>query len=599
MSTPEASTSTLHGNEPVEPAFHRVSVGDLPPGCSIGPELYDTPRGIVSGIPKSNGTVERSSGLTDGVEAPGQPVKVIWVEFPPGSPDNPFSYTRRRKIAIMFCALFFAFCTALQGAAYAQGIPSMTRDLGTTEIEALAGVSLYPWGFALGPLVLAPITEEYGRYWAYVGAVAVYTLLHLTQSLAQNTATVLVGRFLMGLAGCIGSTVVAGTVSDLYMPEERGAPMALFTLCVVSGTGFAALFAYVEANPHLQWRWIGWIQLIILCIYFVVCILIIGETRAPILLRRRAKKLRESRGEQDGGRYTARSEVDKPALVTALKTSLKRPIMFLLLEPVVTFFGIWLALVWGVFFIEIAGISYVFENVFGFGTSAQGSVFWCFTIGGLLGYLGNFYQDSLYRKYYPTRGVEARLYAPMASGILFAVGSMIFGLTSVPTAHWIGPCIGITLLMTGAFAIYQTGFLYLSQCYGTNASSAIAGMSFLRIIVGSSFAMFTNKLFESMTPRWGLFLMGCIGLLLAPIPFVAYYYGPWIRERSPYSKILIAEEKQRVEAEMLLQQKTEAEVARVISGQSMRRNLSRGMSRAKSRPDPVRNESVEKAPETA
>ena len=70
--------------------------------------------------------------------------------------------------------------------------------------------------------------------------------------------------------------------------------------------------------------------------------------------------------------------------------------MFLLLEPIVTFFGLWLAMVvschhslidvpsthrsqWGVFFIEIAGIGYVFNHVFGFGTSAAGSVFWCFT----------------------------------------------------------------------------------------------------------------------------------------------------------------------------------------------------------------------------
>ncbi len=33
-------------------------------------------------------------------------------------------------------------------------------------------------------------------------------------------ATVLVGRFSMGIGGCIGATVVAGTVSDIYMPQQ-------------------------------------------------------------------------------------------------------------------------------------------------------------------------------------------------------------------------------------------------------------------------------------------------------------------------------------------------------------------------------------------
>ena len=58
--------------------------------------------------------------------------------------------------------------------------------------------------------------------------------------------------------------------------------------------------------------------------------------------------------------------------------------------------------------------------------------------------------------------------------------------------------------------------------------------------------------------------MGCIALLLAPIPFIAYFRGPWIRERSPYSKILMAEERRRIEAEGLLEA-LEKEAARGTS----------------------------------
>jgi hypothetical protein len=61
---------------------------------------------------------------------------------------------------------------------------------------------------------------------------------------------------------------------------------------------------------------------------------------------------------QDGGRYTAKSEVNKQAFGEAMKRSLSRPlsesffgprdkkliIVFLALEPVVLFFAIWAAL---------------------------------------------------------------------------------------------------------------------------------------------------------------------------------------------------------------------------------------------------------------
>jgi hypothetical protein len=50
-------------------------------------------------------------------------------------------------------------------------------------------------------------------------------------------------------------------------------------------------------------------------------------------------------------------------------------------------------------------------------------------------------------------------------------------------------------------------------------------------------------------------MMGCIALLLAPVPYIAFFKGPWIRERSPYSKILMAEEKKRVELEAGLMDK--------------------------------------------
>ncbi|OCF35086.1 hypothetical protein I316_03126 [Kwoniella heveanensis BCC8398] len=511
-------------------------MSELPSGCVRGPILGLTSRGVVVSHPS----------------AEDERVPVIWVDFPPNSTRNPFFFSAKKKVLIMTVALFFGNITAYQTSAYSIGFTSMKRDLGATDLQAAAGVSLYGWGFALGPLALAPLTEEFGRYWMYIGSIGTYMLCHLTQSLAHNIGTVLVGRFLLGICGCIGATVVSGTVSDIFPPQKRGFPMSLFTLSVVAGPGLgAATMCWVEDNPHLEWRWIAWIQMIALAVYWPIAYFVLRETRAPVILRRIAKKLRKERGMQDGGRYTARSEVDKPALGPALKQSMSRPILFVTMEPIVTFFALWAALVWGVFFIQIAGLPYVFRTIYGFGITASGSTYWCIVIGGVIGWVFNFYQDALYRRNVGRVGVEARLYAPMAAGIVFAIGCIIFGLTSIPSVHWIGPCIGIVIVLAAAFTIYQTCFVYLSECYGSHASSAVAGMSCLRIIVGSAFAMFTNDMFENLTPRWGLLLMGCIAILLAPIPFIAYYKGPWIRARSPYSKILMAEERKRIEAEMM------------------------------------------------
>jgi hypothetical protein len=55
-------------------------------------------------------------------------------------------------------------------------------------------------------------------------------------------------------------------------------------------------------------------------------------------------------------------------------------------------------------------------------------------------------------------------------------------------------------------------------------------------------------MYDNLTPRWAIFLMGCIALLLAIVPFAAFWRGPQIRARSRYSKRLMEEEKRRVAA---------------------------------------------------
>lgn len=60
--------------------------------------------------------------------------------------------------------------------------------------------------------------------------------------------------------------------------------------------------------------------------YLPFVIFLLHETRSSILLRRRAKRLRKERGLDDGGRYTARSEVEKVAFWVMMRSSLFRPI---------------------------------------------------------------------------------------------------------------------------------------------------------------------------------------------------------------------------------------------------------------------------------
>lgn len=59
-----------------------------------------------------------------------------------------------------------------------------------------------------------------------------------------------------------------------------------------------------------------------------------------------------------------------------------------------------------------------------------------------MGYLGNIYQEKLYKKHQPKRGPEARLYTAMHGGLMFPAGLLIFAFTP-GRGHWSGPVIGL------------------------------------------------------------------------------------------------------------------------------------------------------------
>ncbi|WWC61559.1 uncharacterized protein I303_104143 [Kwoniella dejecticola CBS 10117] len=509
----------------------------LPPGCTFGPKHRISPHGITLIIPSTKARTEDEEDLP-----------VIWVDFTPGSPNDPFHFSSTRKLVIMSLVLFFAFITTWEMSSYSISGNSLRSDLRVSQVQTALGLSLYGWGFAVGPLVLAPITEEYGRYLVMIISVVCYTLLHIMLALASNIETVQAGRFLMGLTGCIGPTLTPGFIADMYSPKERALPMALFTFVLLAGPAIGATtMGFVEANESLGWRWVNWIQLIIMGAFTPLAIFGLRETRSLVIVERLAANFRYERQLQDGGRYTARSEVEKLPLGRALQRSVSRPFLFLVMEPIVTFFALWTAIVWGVYFIVIAGLPFVFSELHGWSIQITGLAYLAVAAGSGIGLLGNFVQDSIYRRRVQKDGTEAGLWGSMVAGVLFAIGCFVFGASSTPEASWFGPCAGTALVLASAFTILQCCLLYLANCYGAFASSAIAGMSFMRIMVGSSFAIFTDSMFNNLTVRYSLIMMGGIALILAPIPFVFFFKGPWIREHSPISKKLIEEETRRLD----------------------------------------------------
>lgn len=101
-----------------------------------------------------------------------------------------------------------------------------------------------------------------------------------------------------------------------------------------------------------------------------------------------------------------------------------------------------------------------------------------------------------------------------------------------PETHWIVPTLSGLMTGFGLMSIFLQALNYLVDAYLMFAASAIAGNTFLRSLCGAGFPLFARQMFQGLGIQWAGTLLGCVALVLAPIPFVFYKWGASIRAKS-------------------------------------------------------------------
>lgn len=84
------------------------------------------------------------------------------------------------------------------------------------------------------------------------------------------------------------------------------------------------------------------------------------------------------------------------------------------------------------------------------------------------------------------------------------------------------------------------------------SASAFAANTIIRSAVGAAFPLFTVQMYEGLGINWASTLVGLIGLVFVPSPFLFYKYGAKIREKSQFAPCLdlkIAKEMREEEEE--------------------------------------------------
>lgn len=110
----------------------------------------------------------------------------------------------------------------------------------------------------------------------------------------------------------------------------------------------------------VNWRWTFWIGLIISGVSLPL-VLLMPETYAPILLQRRAQRLRRETGNHN---IVAQFDLQKRGIRQVLTITLTRPFRMILHESIVLFTCIYLSIVYAIFFLYFQAYPIIFQGTF-------------------------------------------------------------------------------------------------------------------------------------------------------------------------------------------------------------------------------------------
>lgn len=202
------------------------------------------------------------------------------------------------------------------------------------------------------------------------------------------------------------------------------------------------------------------------------------ESLAPVLLRRKAKKIRKTTGNPA---YKAMSELNVTPLSERLKVAIARPLIMMFAEPIIFFLSIYLSFIYGLLYLLFFAFPIAFEEVRGWNPGMTGVAFVSIIVsfGDLLEYFAELtidplllnvlqigiliagcvlpIQEKLYARattgglFYP----EARLYPMMFGSLTLPIALFIFAFTGgYSWVHWMGPMVAGTIFGFSMILIY-------------------------------------------------------------------------------------------------------------------------------------------------
>jgi multidrug resistance protein len=455
---------------------------------------------------------------------------VEYVTFVTGDPENPHNWSRAYRWYITIIASLLVVCIAFGSSIVTGGLGLIQEKYDVSLEIAILTCSIMVCGFAIGPLLWSPLSEIIGRRPVYIISLTLYTIFNIPCALSPNIGGLLACRFLCGVFSSSGLSLAGGTIADIWNIEERGMAIAYFAAAPYCGPVIGPIVSgWINVGSHrldlFFWVNLAFAGAILVLVGFI------PETYAPVILRRRATKLRKETKDLN---IITEQEKSKLTFSEIVRTSLIRPINMILTEPVLDLMCMYIVLIYAMLYAFFFAYPVIFGQLYGYNDGQIGLMFIPILIGAGFALVATPLVERHFKKVcqlsnHPTP--EDRLIGALIGAPFIPISLFILGATSYPHIIWVAPASSGIAFGFGMVLCYYSVNNYIIDSYQQYAASALAAKVFLRSGGGAAFPLFTTQMYNTLGLQWASWLLAFIGVAMVFIPFCFYIWGGKLRAK--------------------------------------------------------------------
>lgn len=117
------------------------------------------------------------------------------VDFEDDDSENPMNWSPYYKAFITVQLGFMALSASWASSIISPAEPVIAAKFNVSQEVTILTVSPFVLGFAVGPLMWAPISEVYGRKWSMLPAIFVMGLFTIGTAVSRNLQSIIITRF--------------------------------------------------------------------------------------------------------------------------------------------------------------------------------------------------------------------------------------------------------------------------------------------------------------------------------------------------------------------------------------------------------------------